>query len=360
MFSNNYKGKNVLVTGDTGFKGSWLSIWLKLLGANVYGYANNVPTEPSNFESCKLDKLIKHKKGDINDIKSLTKLLKSVKPDVIFHLAAQALVSESFQYPLNTFETNTFGSIKMLESVRQSKIKTSIVMITSDKVYENMEWEWGYREQDRLGGSDPYSASKSMAEIAIQSYIKSFLDKNLVKVATARAGNVIGGGDWANNRIVPDIIRAWSNKKKVMIRNPYSTRPWQHVLEPLSGYLLLGSKLQRNKFHAESFNFGPNTSTHYSVNDLLISMSNELKNMNWVVKKNINISESKLLQLNCDKSSFLMNWRPTLEFSEVVEFTTDWYKEYYLKMTKNMFQFSLRQIIKYSEIAKNRNLQWTK
>ena len=360
MFNNIYKNKSVLITGDTGFKGSWLALWLSSLGANVSGLSINIPTKPSHFSAIRLDDTVKHYKGDINNLSNLNKIINKVSPEIVFHLAAQPLVSEAYLDPLNTFKTNTLGSINLLECIKKFNKAKCLVMITSDKVYKNVEWEWGYREIDRLGGYDPYSASKSMAEIAISSYIKSIFKDCKTRVVTARAGNVIGGGDWAKDRVVPDCVRAWSKNMKVTIRSPKSTRPWQHVLEPLSGYLQLGSNLfLSNKLHGESFNFGPNTSEHFSVSDLIVRMSDNLQNIQWEVKKNKSLKEAKLLQLNCDKAAHHLNWKPVLNFDKTVDFTTKWYKEYYNR-SANMKKFSLSQIQEYCQLAKTNRLNWVK
>ncbi len=359
MFNNIYKNKSVLITGDTGFKGSWLALWLTLLGANVSGFSLNIPTKPSHFSAIKLRNNINHYKGDIKKLEHLKKVLTKAKPEIVFHLAAQPLVKKAYEDPLDTFQTNTLGSLNLLQSIKNYNQVKSLVMITSDKVYENVEWLWGYREIDRLGGYDPYSASKSMAEIGINSYIKSFFSNCKTKVATARAGNVIGGGDWALDRIVPDSMKAWTKNKNVTIRNPKSTRPWQHVLEPLSGYLLLGKRLYEDtNLHGESFNFGPSTLENFTVKELLSKMSNNLDNFKFKIKKDSSIKEAKLLQLNCDKAINTLKWCPVLNFDETVNFTTDWYKEYYSKPTK-IKDFSLMQIKNYHKKAKLKKLSWT-
>ncbi len=359
MFNNIYKNKSVLITGDTGFKGSWLALWLTLLGAKVSGFSLNIPTKPSHFSAIKLSKNITHFTGDMNKLAHLEKVLSKARPEIVFHLAAQPLVKKAYEDPLYTFQTNAFGSLNLLESIKRYNQVKSLVMITSDKVYENVEWLWGYREIDRLGGYDPYSASKSMAEIGINSYVKSFFSNCKTKVATARAGNVIGGGDWALDRIVPDCMKAWSKNKNVIIRNPRSTRPWQHVLEPLSGYLLLGKILyQNNDLHGESFNFGPSTSENFSVKDLINRMSQNLDNFSFKVKKDSSLKEAKLLQLNCDKATNVLKWQPVLDFNDTVDFTTDWYREYYNKSSK-MRDFSILQIEDYYKKAKLKKLSWS-
>ncbi len=242
MFGNVYNGRNVFITGHTGFKGSWLSSWLLNMGARVTGFSRDIPSQPSNFEALNLADKITDIRGDVRDLGHLSQIMQDSQPEVIFHLAAQALVRTSYEDPVNTMETNMLGVMNILEAARKLPSIKAIVIITSDKCYRNEEWIWGYRETDRLGGSDPYSASKGCAEIIAHSYFDSFYREGAA-CATARAGNVIGGGDWARDRIIPDCARAWADKRAVEIRNPSATRPWQHVLEPLSGYLVLGQKL---------------------------------------------------------------------------------------------------------------------
>ena len=259
MFKNIYRNKKVLITGHTGFKGSWLCMWLVHLGADVYGISNKIPTNPSNYNASNIGRIIKNYSFDINDSVKLNKTVKKIKPDFVFHLAAQALVKKSYNDPLDTIHTNALGTSKILEAIKSLNKSVTAVIITSDKVYFNKEIKRGYKEDDLIGGKDPYSASKGMAELAIKTYFDSFISKDKSKkLGITRAGNVIGGGDWAENRIVPDCVRAWSKKKSVIIRNPFSTRPWQHVLEPLSGYLLLGLRLnQKSKINGHAYNFGP-------------------------------------------------------------------------------------------------------
>jgi len=248
MFNNIFKDKTVLITGHTGFKGSWLALWLKQLGANVIGVSLDIPSKPSHFAAVQLDTQIQDHRLDVRDASAVKALVARSQPDFVFHLAAQALVRPSYEYPLETLATNTMGSANVLDALRGLTNPVVAVMITSDKAYDNVEWVWGYRETDRLGGKDPYSASKGMAELAIRTFIESYfrkLDCN-IRVGITRAGNVIGGGDWAADRIVPDCMRAWSQNEVVDIRSPFATRPWQHVLEPLSGYLALGAALSEN------------------------------------------------------------------------------------------------------------------
>ena len=274
-FHKQFKNKKILVTGHTGFKGSWLTFWLVLLGAKVTGLSINIPTRPSHFEAIKLQNKINHKTMDIRNLKLLKRTFKKYQPDYVFHLAAQAIVKKSYTDPTYTWETNTIGTLNVLESLRELKKNCIAVLITSDKSYKNLEIKRGYKENDILGGRDPYSASKASAELVIQSHISSFfpLQKTKVLIGIARAGNVIGGGDWSENRLIPDCVKSWSKNKKVIIRNPKSTRPWQHVLESVAGYLLLASSLKKNKkLHGEAFNFGPSNTKNYNVIFLVQSM----------------------------------------------------------------------------------------
>lgn len=360
-FNNVYKGLRVLVTGDTGFKGSWLSLWLHNLGAEVSGFSDKIPTTPSNFKLLNLHNKIKHYDGDIRDQEKLAEVIDDFKPDVVFHLAAQAIVSESFLNPRKTFETNIMGMVNLLECIRNRHYIKAAVLITSDKAYRNDEWCWGYRETDVLGGHDPYSGSKSCADLIAQSYFHSYFQNSQTKLAITRAGNVIGGGDWAINRIVPDCIRAWTKGEKVNVRNPNATRPWQHVLEPLSGYLWLGSNLLTNPydFNGEAFNFGPDADVNQTVGELLDVMSEKWSKAQWScnLSNHIEGKEATLLKLSYDKALFSLNWKAVLEFNETVDFTIDWYKTYHEK-SETLFEFSIKQIKEYSLLAKKRKLLW--
>jgi CDP-glucose 4,6-dehydratase len=349
MFNDIYKNKKALITGNTGFKGSWLSIWLLSLGAEVYGVSNSVPSTPSLFETAELKKRITHYDVDIRDYQSVLGVFKEVQPDFVFHLAAQPLVRYSYQEPLLTLETNFIGTTHILEALRVLDTPCTAVFITSDKAYDNQEWPWGYRETDALGGKDPYSASKGAAEFAIKTYTHSFFsseDSN-IKLAVGRAGNVIGGGDWALDRIVPDCIVAWAENKSVDIRNPNATRPWQHVLEPLSGYLMLGEQLTSNeKVHGEAFNFGPPSNHDYSVCQLIEEMKKGWRSVEWndVSKKDEEFHEANLLKLSCEKALQVLKWAPVLNFEDNVRFTVDWYREFYENQECDVFEMSLRQI----------------
>ncbi len=358
-----FNNKSILITGHTGFKGSWLTAWLLSLGANVTGISLPSQEGNSHFESLDASKSINDFRFDIRNFNLLKDKISEIRPDFIFHLAAQAIVKESYKDPLTTWSTNCIGTINLLDCARDLSNSCTIVMITSDKCYENNEWIWGYRENDRLGGSDPYSSSKAAAELAIRSYFRSYFSgskDNSIRIASARAGNVIGGGDWSPHRIVPDCVKAWSTKKTVSIRNPNATRPWQHVLEPLSGYLLLASKLTEiENLNGESFNFGPNSDNNYSVVELVRKMSENWDQVKWDESPDLAESkyESTLLKLNCDKALDKLNWKSALSFSETVEMTTEWYKSYYEKKS-TIKLFTYDQISKYAEIARKNNIKW--
>jgi len=363
-FNNFYAGKKVFLTGHTGFKGSWLSKWLIELGADVFGYSSYIPSEPSNFEALNLKSQLKDTRGDIRELENLSNALNSFKPDIVFHLAAQPIVKESYLNPKTTFDVNLGGTVNMLEILRNLNFVKSAVMITSDKCYENVEWEYGYREDDKLGGKDPYSASKGCAEIAFSSYARTFFcDENSPNIATARAGNVIGGGDWAASRIVPDCIRAWSGDSEPDIRSPYATRPWQHVLEPLSGYLWLAVMLAECKEGTvtESFNFGPPADSNYTVEELIIEMGNTWESVKWNQNRGVGgaVKEAGLLKLCCDKALNRLAWKACLDFETTVKMTAEWYKAYYGGET-DMEIFTSKQITAYRDIASSKGLKWAR
>ncbi|WP_319508433.1 CDP-glucose 4,6-dehydratase [uncultured Methanolobus sp.] len=362
IFKDIYNGKRVLVTGNTGFKGSWLSIWLLMLGSKVHGLSNGIPTVLSHFDSAFLERRMHSNEGDIRSLDNTIGTIEEVRPDYVFHLAAQPLVRESYVDPVTTIETNVMGTMNVLESLRQVNHKCTAIMITSDKCYDNVEWLWGYRETDHLGGKDPYSASKGAAEMIIKTYADSFFkrDESNVKVASVRAGNVIGGGDWAKDRIVPDCMRSWSSDKTVEIRSPNATRPWQHVLEPLSGYLLLGQMLsQDSKLNGEPFNFGPNANQNFTVQELVSSMQGYWpgKTVNYVDNSDPSKKESGLLKLCCDKALHLLGWGPTLTFDETARFTVEWYRDFYSD-NKDVYAMSCKQIEEYVQKAYERKQVW--
>ena len=360
IFNNIYKDKTVLVTGHTGFKGSWLSLWLTQLGANVIGYSVNIPTLPSHFQAAKLETKLIHQLGDVTETDKLKKLINKHKPHIVFHLAAQALVAEAYQHPQQTFKTNLMGTVSMLDALLQTECVEAAVIITSDKCYENVEWEYGYREIDRLGGHDPYSASKACAEIAFSAYYRSFFKNKKTLLATTRAGNVIGGGDWAANRIVPDYIRSYAAKQSLILRAPFATRPWQHVLEPLSGYLLLGQQLltKNHALSGEAFNFGPSAHASHTVETLVKALQQFLHGKYHIDCDAMPIKEAGLLKLDCSRALHQLNWSPTLSFQETVELTAKWYQHYY-HPTLSIEEFSLQQINHYVNHASQREAIWT-
>lgn len=334
MFNGIYRGKNVFITGHTGFKGSWLSYWLTNIGANVIGYSNEIPTKPSHFELLNLN--IKNIFGDIRDLEKLDIAIRENKPDIVFHLAAQPLVRLSYKNPIETYEANVIGTLKVFEACRLNNIK-AIVNVTSDKCYENKEWVWGYRENDPMGGYDPYSSSKGCAEILTSSYRNSFFNLNEYKkshetlLASARAGNVIGGGDWADDRLICDVVRAASKSEVVSIRNPKATRPWQHVLEPLSGYLLLGQRLlEGKKEFADGWNFGPSEESNNNVGDVLLELKKHWEKVEFKFEANLqNPHEANLLKLDCSKANIKLGWKPTWDSKTAFKRTIKWYKSFY-------------------------------
>lgn len=357
-----FVGSTVLITGHTGFKGAWLTAWLKQLGANVVGIALDPPTEPSHFAVAHLADGMTDLRIDICDQAALESAIVSAQPDFVFHLAAQALVRRSYDDPLETWRTNVLGTLHVLEALRKLDKPCAAVIITSDKCYDNTEWVWGYRESDAMGGPDPYSASKGAAELAIRSHIKSYFPKatSKVRIASARAGNVIGGGDWAADRIVPDCVRAWSIDKAVELRNPQSTRPWQHVLEPLSGYLSLAIALsQRPELHGEPFNFGPQAQQNHSVLRLVQQMALHWDQVLWqdVSESAAGPYESGLLKLNCDKSLHYLRWHAVMGFEDTVRMTAEWYRAHYQKSAP-IAATTHSQIAAFTAIAKQQGLEW--
>lgn len=364
MFSGAYQGRRVLVTGHTGFKGSWLTSWLLKLGAHVVGFSKDVPTKPAMFEELRLADRIKHVEGDVRDLDTLRRLIAAERPDFVFHLAAQAIVSTSYEDPVETISTNVIGTMNVLDALRVVEHPCVAVLITSDKCYENVEWIWGYRETDRLGGKDVYSGSKAAAELVIRSYVHSFFDNgHPVRLAVGRAGNVIGGGDWARNRIVVDCILAWSEGRPVEIRNPNSTRPWQHVLEPLSGYLALGQAVsQQPRLHGEVFNFGPRAEQDHTVMQLLTDLGRQwgLENPDqaYQTRGDTTFHEPALLKLNCDKARSYLEWEPNLDFDETVRMIGDWYGAYYRK-SADMYALTRDQIELYERVGCERSRVWS-
>lgn len=331
-FAQVFAGKRVLVTGHTGFKGAWLSLWLSHLGAQIVGVGLDPATEPSLFAITGDRSGLNDVRHDIRDHSFVRRLVHDFRPEFVFHLAAQAIVSSSFEDPRSTFETNVMGTVNMLEALRLVDHSTVAVMVTSDKAYLNREWIWGYREDDRLGGHDPYSGSKAAAELALASYQASFFTQSSpVRLGIARAGNVIGGGDWSANRIVPDAVRAWQDGRPLQMRSSQATRPWQHVLEPLSGYLTLASQLASGaSVSGEAFNFGPARAEGRSVSDLVGLLQGHLIGLQVDHDPNPPlIKEAGLLQLNCEKADSILGWRSILSFEETVDLTCEWYSRYY-------------------------------
>ena len=366
MFNNIYKNKKVLVTGDTGFKGSWLVMWLEKLGADVIGISKDIPTNPAMFKVLDLQKRIRHYQEDIRNLAKMEQIISEEKPDFLFHLAAQPIVSTSYSDPIETISSNVMGTANILETLKNSNQPCTAVIITSDKCYDNVEQIWGYKENDQMGGKDIYSGSKGAAEVIIKSYYHSFFksDDCNVKLAIARAGNVIGGGDWAKDRIVVDCMKAWSNDKKVEIRSPNATRPWQHVLEPLSGYLALGAALHEdNSLHGEAFNFGPKAEQNRTVEELLIDLSRYWHFDNpseaYEVTDNIPFHEAGLLKLNCDKALAYLKWQSNLDYNDTIRFTSEWYYDYY-KNEQDMYTKTLSQIQEFENKAKEKELLWTR
>ena len=327
MFSNIYKGKKVLITGDSGFKGSWLAIWLMQLGAEVYGYSLPPKKKTDNYVVCNLEKKIHHIDGDVRDLKTFVSYFNKIQPDIAFHFAAQPLVLKSYKNPQETFSTNIMGTVNFFEAVRSTPSVKVAINVTSDKCYQNNEWIWGYRETDRMGGKDPYSASKSASEIITSSYIFSFFSPdNTTNLASVRAGNVIGAGDWANQRIIPDFFRAKINKTQLIIRNPQATRPWQYVLEPLSGYLDLAAKLYSNgKRFQGGWNFGPLDTMNRPVLKLVEEMAKHDNNRDYIIDNDGKGLEATLLKLDISKAITQLEWKPVLDFHNTVKLTVEGY-----------------------------------
>ena len=351
---NFWRGKKVLITGHTGFKGSWLSLWLQSLGAEVVGVSLDVPTTPSLYEQANVSENMISLREDIRDVVAIRKIFQDHLPEIVFHLAAQPLVRLSYREPVETYEINVMGTLHVLEGIRSVDSVRSAVMITTDKCYQNKEWVWGYRETDTLGGHDPYSSSKGAAELLISSYRNSYFpqdkySEHKTAIASARAGNVIGGGDWAEDRLIPDIIRAFQNNKEVVIRNPKSTRPWQHVLEPLSGYLKLAEQLEKNgDQYAEAWNFGPAEIDARPVQWIIEKMAKLWgENANWINDKSEHPHEANYLKLDCSKAHMKLNWYPRWDLSETLLRIVEWHK---LKDAPNNYRkLCLTQINDYME-----------
>ena len=355
VFSDVYRDTSVLLTGHTGFKGSWLALWLKALGAEVTGVALEPNTKPSHWDLLSLD--ILDKRVDIRDVQKIKETINIVKPKIVFHLAAQPLVRRSYLDPLDTWSTNVMGTANLLEACRMQPSIKAIIVVTSDKCYENRELKRGYQEIDRLGGHDPYSASKASAELVAASYRKAFFNMpDSPLIATVRAGNVIGGGDWSEDRLIPDMVRAIKAKKTLEIRSPNATRPWQHVLESLSGYLLLGQKmLEGEQDFAQSWNFGPNQDGNRSVSDILLCMKNEWPVIDWKIIQSPQPHEANLLHLDSSKAHHYLNWRQVWSIDESIKETIAWYR-LLLEDGKVVSSMQINEYIKKAQLA---GLEWS-
>jgi CDP-glucose 4,6-dehydratase len=363
-FGNCFRGQDVVVTGHTGFKGGWLALWLHHLGARVHGYSLSPPSEPSLFAMARLDEVVEHNLGDVRDLERFAGVLRRVRPRFVFHLAAQAIVSLSYSDPVETISTNVMGTTIVLEALRHVAWPCAAVLVTSDKCYDNVEWPWGYRETDALGGKDVYSGSKGAAELAIRSYFQSFFrgDDHPVRLAVARAGNVIGGGDWAPDRIVVDCIKAWLGGRRVPLRSPDATRPWQRVLEPLAGYLALAQSLARSSaHHGEAFNFGPRAEQTRTVLELLKDLArlwgfHSGEDAYEIVERRP-FHEAGLLKLNCDKALLALRWTPTLSYRECIDMTGAWYRAV-LREGAEARALTVAQIARYESAAAEREIAW--
>jgi CDP-glucose 4,6-dehydratase len=367
MFKNIYRGKRVLVTGHTGFKGSWLCIWLKELGAEVVGYSLDPPSEPNNFSACRLSEHIDHQYGDVRDHDRLISIFSHYKPEMVFHLAAQALVRPSYDDPKGTFDTNAGGTVNVLEAVRRTPDVRVVVNVTSDKCYENREWVWGYRENDPLGGHDPYSASKGCAELIFAAYLRSFFSNSAnggrqIGAGSCRAGNAIGGGDWGPDRLIPDCVRALNAGRPVGIRNPQSVRPWQHVLELLSGYLWLGARLWEDpEGFSDAWNFGPGGAENWPVQEVVDRFIKAWGSGSWEDLSDPRaVHEAAALRLCCDKTTARLCWRNALSMEQAIDMTAEWYKMFYINHgNSNTYNICVEQIRNYTSLAASKNLSWT-
>lgn len=361
-FSGIYAGKTVWLSGHTGFKGAWLARWLLDMGAHVHGFALEPATTPALFDQLGLASKIEHEFGDVRDAESVRKSILRAQPDFVFHLAAQALVRYSYDHPLETYATNVMGTAHVLEALRALTKPCSAVMVTSDKCYENREHNYAYVEEDHLGGYDPYSSSKGAAEIVISAYRRSYFSKSPVRIASARAGNVIGGGDWSLDRIVPDCIRALQRGAPIPVRNPSATRPWQHVLEPLSGYLWLAASLAAQDGEASgelasAFNFGPESESNRNVGDLVREVLKSWPGQ-WEDQSNPNaLHEAKLLMLATGKAQKLLRWQPTWSFETAIARTVQWYRDVHHN-TACAENLTRHQIGEFAAAAQTANISW--
>ena len=353
MNSNFWNKKRVLVTGHTGFKGSWLSLWLQELGAEVAGFSNNIPTEPSMFKIAHVENEMNSVFGDIRDISKIQNVINEFKPEIIFHLAAQSLVQESYNNTIETFSTNILGTVNLMEAIRASQSVQEVINVTSDKCYEENELDRGFVETDPMGGHDPYSCSKGCSELITSSYRKSFFNKNKnsnVMVSSVRAGNVIGGGDWAKDRLIPDIIKGILKNNPIMIRNPNYVRHWQHVLDPLYGYLSLAEKMwSHDEKFADSWNFGPKENNAKSVEWILEKFNEYWKGgIKWKIDQRKFNHENKFLKLDSSKSKLMIDWESKIELDNAIKMIVDWYEK--LKNCEDMREVTIKQIQEYSRI----------
>ena len=348
-----WKNRNVFITGHTGFKGGWISLWLSRMGAKVYGYSLPPPTSVNFFELTKIEKLLSQSLiGDILDLKSLSQAMKSAKPSVVIHMAAQPLVRHSYDFPIDTFKTNIIGTANVLEATKNTESVKAIINVTTDKCYENQEQKTPYFESDRLGGHDPYSSSKACAELVSTAYRKSFFISSGVNLATVRGGNVIGGGDWSKDRLIPDFFRALEAKETLQIRSPDATRPWQHVLEPISGYLMLAEKLVNEGIdYAEPWNFGPDENNTKSVSQILEHLCKKIKGCNWSTEKKSQLHEAMFLNINSSKAQSRLGWTHQWDLETALNKTIDWYKAWLDH--KDLMSITNLQIDEYEKIIKN-------
>jgi len=364
--SSFYAGKTVLVTGNTGFKGSWLCAWLDQLGAKVVGFALEPPGQPNNFEASRLIDRITHVNGNVCNREEVGRCFDQAKPDVVLHLAAQALVRQSYDDPVETFDANVMGTVNVLDAARHCGSVKAVVSITSDKCYRNQNWIWGYRENDELGGYDPYSASKACSELVVRCYSDSRFQKvtgfdEFLPIASTRAGNVIGGGDWARDRIIPDIVRAIVNEEDIVIRSPNATRPWQHVLEPLSGYLWLAAKMAEDpEKYLGGWNFGPADEDMWTVEAMVSELLKRWGPANTALKieEDSSGAESKLLRLDCTKAQEYLGWRAIWSVTEALDAISDWYKAFLHEPGRDMYPVVISQINQYTNRAAEKGLTW--
>ena len=346
-----WKNKKILITGHTGFKGSWLTIWLKKLGADITGFSKSIPTNPNLFEISNIEAEINSINGDVQDYQFLKETITKVEPEIVFHMAAQSLVIKSYSDPIETYSTNVMGTVNLLNAIKETKKSKIVINVTSDKCYENNESLEGYKEDDPMGGHDPYSSSKGCSELITKSFRESFFNSNTeenVALASVRAGNVIGGGDWAENRLIPDIIRSIKNNESVNIRNPNAVRPWQHVMDPLNGYISLAEKLYDNQTFSEGWNFGPEKNEIKSVSWIINKFDELWKNkIDWIVQNN-ELHEATNLILNCQKAKSRLGWNSKINTELALKLTIEWYTKYF--ENKDMRKITEEQINEFQNL----------